>query len=91
MIFTEEDKRKIESWIKERCPQLQCFCCGSQRWELQDRAAMTVMFDVHSGRIHYMDGYPLVGLICKYCAYVSWFSAPMIGLKPTVKRGEYQK
>lgn len=83
MIFTEEDKRKIDNWLKERCPQLRCFCCGSQNWEIQDRAAMTVIFDIHSGRINYMDGYPLVGLICEHCAYVSLFSASMIGLKPT--------
>lgn len=82
MELTEQDKEKVKQWIEAHAPKLRCFCCGNQQWKMASIAAMTVMCDTHTGRIHYMDGYPMIGLICSSCAHIVWFSAPLIGLKP---------
>lgn len=87
-LLTKEDEEKIKKWIEEKAPKLRCFCCGYGKWGIQSSPAMTVMIDTNSGRIHYMDGYPMIGLICDFCAHILWFSAPLIGLKaqdPTEK------
>ncbi len=81
--FTTDDQEKIRQWLAARIGEnMRCFLCGSNQWSLLPAAAMTSMFDTHTGRIHYMDGYPLVGLVCTGCAHVVWFSAPVIGLQP---------
>lgn len=82
MDFTTEDQTKIKDWIQSRTPNLRCFCCGNQRWQILPRAAMTSMFDTHTGRIYYMDGYPTVALLCEQCGHIVSFSAPVMGLKP---------
>ena len=81
-LSTKEDEEKIKKWIEEKAPKVKCFCCGLGKWTIASNPAMTIMYDTNSGRIHYMDGYPMIGLICENCAHIVWFSAPMMGLKP---------
>lgn len=81
-LLTREDEEKIKKWLEEKTPNLRCFCCGYGGWTLGESAAMTVMIDTNSGRIHYMEGYPMIGLICQNCAHIEWFSAVLMGLKP---------
>jgi hypothetical protein len=83
-LLTEEDEEKIKKWIMKKAPNLKCFCCGYAKWRLGESAAMTIMIDTNSGRIHYMEGYPMIGLICQNCAHIEWFSAILMGLKPKV-------
>lgn len=82
MDFTEAEKAKIQAWVGERAPGLRCFCCGSQKWTLLPGAALPVRYNTTSGRIHYMDGFPLVGLMCDHCAHVEWFGPGPMGVKP---------
>lgn len=81
--FTTDDQEKIREWLTARIgDNIRCFLCGGNQWSLSPSAAMTSTCDTHTGRIHYMDGYPLVGLVCTGCAHVVWFSAPVMGLQP---------
>lgn len=83
MELNAEDQQRIREWLESRLfPGFRCFLCGDSRWAMQPKAAMTVMYDTHTGRINYMDGYPMIGLICGRCAHIEWFSAPMMGLQP---------
>lgn len=88
MELNQDDKKMIQQWVETHAPQLRCFCCGGQQWEMGLQAGMTVMYDTHTGRIHYMDGYPMVALVCKNCAHIVWFSAPLIGLSPQPPKAE---
>lgn len=81
-LLTNEDKEKIKKWIEDKAIKMSCFCCGCGKWNILQSPAITVMIDINSGRIHYMHGYPIIGLICDNCALITWFSAPAIGLKP---------
>jgi len=87
-LLTKENEGVIKKWVEEKTPGLRCFCCGHRKWSIQQNPALTVLVDTNSGRIHYMDGYPMIGLTCDYCAHILWFSAPLMGLKakdPTEK------
>jgi hypothetical protein len=84
MDLTAEDQDKIKKWLETKTSSgLRCFVCGNQRWSIANPAAMTVSIDVHTGRIQYMAGYPLIGLICDNCAHMLWFNAAVMGLKPS--------
>ena len=81
--FSDDDKTKILQWMKERTSSgLRCFVCGLNQWTLLEMAAMTLLCEARTGRIHYMDGFPLVGLMCPNCGHIIWFSAAAIGLRP---------
>lgn len=82
MELTQQEMERAKEWIDSHAPKLRCFCCGNGRWQVANKAAMTVMCDTHTGRVHYMEGYPMIALICANCAHIVWFSAPMMGLKP---------
>jgi len=81
MQLTEDDLTTIRQWLQSRLKGgLRCFVCGSTESSVLPSVAMTSMFDIRTGRIHYMDGYPLIGLQCTTCANVIWFSAITMGL-----------
>jgi hypothetical protein len=40
------------------------------------------MVDIHTGRIHYMDGAAAVALVCNNCGHIVWFNPLMMGLRP---------
>ena len=83
MELTSEDQEKIKKWLEQKSSSgLRCFVCGHQRWSIGNLAAMTVSVDTQTGRMHYMQGYPLVALLCDNCAHTIWFNANLIGLKP---------
>jgi len=83
MELTAEDQDKIKKWLEQKASSgLRCFVCGSQRWTIASPAAMTVSVDIHTNRVHYMQGFPLIGLICENCANTLWFNANMMGLRP---------
>jgi hypothetical protein len=83
MQLTQADQDKVKKWLEQKASSgLRCFVCGNQRWGIGEFAAMTVGIDTHTSRIHYMQGYPLVALICEYCAHTVWFNANVIGLRP---------
>ena len=82
MQLTESDQETIKQWIESRVgASVRCFICGRNQWSLSS-GSLVVGYDVHTGRIHYMDGIPMVGLICNNCGHVVWFSALMMGLQP---------
>ena len=83
MNITEEDRQKIIKWIQAKAsPGLRCFVCGDGKMAIDSVAAMTVSIDVHTGRIDYMNGYPMIPLICPNCAHTIWFNTNIMGLKP---------
>lgn len=81
--FTPEDEAKVKKWIDERVSSgLRCFACGSMNWTIQSPPAMTVSIDLHTGRVHYMEGYAMISLMCTHCAHIIWFNAITMGLAP---------
>lgn len=83
--LTEEEQAKVRQWLKERTPHLRCFCCGAGGWTVNPRVAMSSLWNPRSGRINYMEGYPVVVLQCDQCGHVLLFSAIAMGLKPEEK------
>ena len=83
MQFSEDEQRIIRDWIgKHTSGGIRCFICGLHQWTVLPSAAMTITADTQTGRIHYMEGYPLVGLTCNNCAHIIWLSAAAMGLRP---------
>ena len=79
--FTSADEAKVKKWMDDKVSSgLRCFACGSTNWTIQSPPAMTVSIDLHTGRIHYMEGYAMVSLMCTHCAHIIWFNAITMGL-----------
>lgn len=79
--FTPADEAKVKKWMDEKVSSgLRCFACGSMNWAIQSPPAMTVSIDLHTGRVHYMEGYAMIGLMCSHCAHIIWFNAITMGL-----------
>ena len=80
--LTGDDKERIQQWLREHLAGgLRCFLCGFAEFGILDFAAMPPAYDTHTGRIYYMMGIPLVGLMCAHCGNVVWFSAGKIGFQ----------
>jgi hypothetical protein len=83
MNITGEHQEQVKAWLEKRASSgLRCFVCGNQNWVLGELAAMTASIDLQTSRIHYMQGYALVPLICNVCAHTIWFNATRMGLQP---------
>ncbi len=83
MQLTDSDQEKIRKWLESKAGQsVRCFVCGGNQWSLTPSGSLVVGYDIHSGRIHYMDGYPMLGLICGNCGHIVWFSAVVMGFLP---------
>jgi hypothetical protein len=83
MPFTQEDNQKIQSWMTSHVGQImRCFMCGAGQWALHTDAVLLVNFDTTTGRVHYMDGVPLVPFVCTSCGHAVFFSTMMMGLIP---------
>lgn len=81
MILDSNEEEKIKKWLEKRVSSgLRCFVCGQQQWGIGNLAAMTSSIDLKTGRIHYMQGYPMIPLTCNNCAHTIFFSANMMGL-----------
>lgn len=83
MQLTQADTERIHRWLEAHVSSgLRCFACGHAQWAVQNQAGMTVMYDIHTTRIHYMQGFPMIALICAQCGHMIWFSALAMGLTP---------
>jgi hypothetical protein len=83
MTFTQEEQQQIQSWITERVgPVMRCFMCGSGMWGTPDDAVIPVFFETSTGRIHYMDGIPVLPFLCQNCGHTVFFSTGVMGLVP---------
>ena len=84
MQLTEADTQHVLQWLNKQAPEapLRCFVCGLGAWTILPFGNMPVGYDVHSGRINYMVGTPMIGLACNNCGHIEWFSANVIGLQP---------
>ena len=82
MKLTAEDQERVKKWLKDRCGQMRCFCCGNAQWTLWDVPSILIAFDTHTTRFHYHEGIPQITLACKNCGYLVSFATAVVGLKP---------
>lgn len=82
MNLSEEDKVKVIEWVRTKCDNLRCHCCGMANWDLAANAVIALGYDVRSSRFHYHAGIPLVGLNCTNCGHFLLFSPLVMGIKP---------
>ncbi len=82
MNLSEEDKKTIVDWLKEKCNNFRCVCCGLGHWDLAPDSVLLIGYDLRSTRFHYHAGIPLVGLTCKDCGHLLLFSPIVMGIKP---------
>jgi hypothetical protein len=76
-----EEKQRVIQWINEKCPNLKCECCGSQRWSLNEHIIAPV--NLENGSLALggsMTMTPQVILTCSNCGNTKYFNAVMIGL-----------
>ena len=88
MQLTQEDRELVAEWLRDKCGQMRCFCCGEGAWELLPQPGITIGFNVRTTRFHYHQGVPQVWVACHNCGHLVTFSAHMIGLRPDLPDGE---
>ncbi len=82
MQLTEGDQERVRQWLQSRTlGSIRCFICGRNQWSLTS-GSLSVGYDVQTGRIHYMDGVPMVGLVCTDCGHIVWFSTNIMRFQP---------
>lgn len=91
MKLTQTDKEIAAKWIREKCGQMRCVCCGHGKWELIEFSTLAIGFDVRTTRFHYHDGLPMVTVACTNCAHLVNFSPGMMGIKPDAPTSEAKK
>lgn len=85
MPLTDNDIQQVQDWLQEtgRNKNHNCPWCGSNGWIPQKELIFPVTIDGQTGRINHLAGIPMVGVICKECAYIMLFSAKRIGVANT--------
>lgn len=74
------DSYRVEQWLHSRSPSVRCPCCGERNFEVGNILAMTNSIQDDTGRVNYLNGFPLVVVMCHNCAYVMFFAAKQMGM-----------
>lgn len=81
-MLSEAEQVRVQEWLEKRAGRFPCFCGGTSGWQLLPRVTIAPIWNPHTGRINYMDGYPAVALMCNSCGHLVYFSARRMGLGP---------
>lgn len=81
--LTEEEKKRVVEWLKERWPGGRCPICD--RSDLAIEEGMARLPVLKPGFIAGGPYYPLVVVHCQYCANEIYFNAVSIGITPPEK------
>ena len=82
MKLSDADLQKVTDWIKTKCGEMHCVCCGSGSWAITGISTLPIGFDIHTSRFHYHEGLPQIAIACTHCAHLVYFSTAMMGFKP---------
>ena len=82
MQLTETDRKQIEDWIKEKCGQMRCTCCGYANFTIINVATLPIAFNLHSTRFFYAQGIPQVAIACTNCGHMLFFNTGIMGFQP---------
>jgi predicted nucleic-acid-binding Zn-ribbon protein len=77
MPISENQLRKLNSWLKSKNVSMICPSCGHNEWSAADVVVAPVFA---AGMVIGGPTVPMVQLICKNCAYVKLYAAVPIGL-----------
>lgn len=73
------DAYKAEQWLRTRATSLHCPACGQKNFNIENTIPMTNTLQ-EGGHVDYLNGCPLVAVICQNCAHVLFFAAKPMGL-----------
>lgn len=84
MQLTKEDQERINSWIRDKCGSIRCFCCGTTTNHLTiiPFSTVSVGYNIHTTRFHYHEGIPQIGLACTNCGHIMYFNSAIMGFTP---------
>ena len=82
MELAKKDQEKVIKWIKDKCGQMRCFCCGEGQWTVASATTVAIGYNVHTTRFHYHQGIPTVTLVCSNCGHMVHFNAVVLGFQP---------
>lgn len=82
MELSESDKQRIIHWLRDKCGNMRCTCCGMANWEVLPAATIPIGIDLHSTRFFYSQGIPQVSVACTNCGHMLFFNSGLLGFKP---------
>lgn len=88
MDLSEADQQKIADWIKQKCGQMRCTCCGESGWRLAQMATLPIGVNLHSTRFFYSAGIPHIEVCCTNCGHTLFFNPGIMGFKPDEPKPE---
>jgi hypothetical protein len=91
MKVSKENRDMILDWLKAKCGNLRCMCCGNGKWNLSDISMIHIGFDLDSTRFHYHEGMPAVAIVCDTCGHIEFFASGVLGIKPKAPEIEETK
>lgn len=77
--LTDEDKKKIESWLNENAETPACPVCGSNLWNMGEYLLRGEAYTT-GGFLVGGPSYPMAFIVCDNCGHVRQFMAKKIGL-----------
>lgn len=82
MTLSERDIRKILDWLQQkgRGRAFACPWCASNNWAPSNELAFPVTIDSQTTRVNYLEGIPMVAVVCNECSYIMLFNAAKIGV-----------
>ncbi len=78
-VLTEDERQKIDDWIKKNWHIRNCPICRHQNWILADHVVMPILYSEY-GITSSASGYPQIMIICKNCGYTLCFNAITMGI-----------
>ena len=83
-LLTDDQKRRIVEWLKQRGAPKHCAACGQNNWNL---GAHLVVPSTWMGGGISLGGpsYPLAMLICRNCSHTVLFNAVIMGIVEQMK------
>jgi len=85
-VLTNEDRQKIDVWLKDNWHAGKCPVCNQQNWVLADHV-ITPMLYTGVG-ITQGAGYPQIMVICQHCGYTLYFNAVIVGVLQGVQNAK---
>jgi hypothetical protein len=78
--LSDEDKGKVDAWIKERWQSQSCPRCGQPEWWIVPELLIHEFY--WSQPMLYPGGHPFVQLICQHCGHLEQMEASLLGIVP---------
>lgn len=79
MTFDKEKQKQAIEWLKEKCPELKCDCCGKKDWELAGDLIAPITVKRNQLTVG-STSYPFFMILCKNCSNAKFFNAVMAGI-----------